>query len=56
VFDFAELAAAHTKVAEVECCEQTLSSNYDVLHKDFDDLRNSHVAVVQGKIECEKAQ
>jgi hypothetical protein len=57
----AELAMAHTKVAELECHERTLPSDYDGLHKDFDDLRTSHVAVVQEKTdlektECEKAQ
>jgi hypothetical protein len=33
-----ELAATHTKVAEVEHRERTLSSDYDGLRKDFDDL------------------
>jgi FtsZ-binding cell division protein ZapB len=32
-----ELAAAYTKVDEVEYREQTLSSDYDDLRKDFDD-------------------
>jgi hypothetical protein len=56
-----EIAVTHTKVAEVECHEQTLSSEYDGLHKDFDDLRTSDAVVVQEKAdlektECEKAQ
>jgi hypothetical protein len=33
-----ELAAAHTKVVEVEHHKRTLSSDYDGFHKDFDDL------------------
>jgi plasmid stability protein len=56
-----ELAATHTKVVEVEHREQTLPSDNDGLHKDFDDLQTSHAAVVQEKadlekMECEKAQ
>jgi hypothetical protein len=56
-----ELASAHAKVVEVERRKRTLSSDYDGLLKDFDDLRTSHAAVVQGKadlekMECEKAQ
>jgi hypothetical protein len=57
----AELAAACTKVAEVEHHERTLSFNYDGLCKDFDDLWTSDATVVQEKMdlektECEKAQ
>jgi hypothetical protein len=33
-----------------------LSSNYDGLRKDFDDLRTSHVAVVQDKADLEKTE
>jgi hypothetical protein len=56
-----EIAVTHTKVAEVECHERTLSKEYDGLHKDFDDLRTSDAVVVQEKAdlektECEKAQ
>jgi hypothetical protein len=52
----AELAAAHTKLAKVEHCERTLSSDYDGLRKDFDDLRTSHAAVVQEKADLEKTE
>jgi chromosome segregation ATPase len=51
-----ELAAAHTKVAEVEHRERTLSSDYDGLRKDFDDLQTSHDAVVQEKANLEKTE
>jgi hypothetical protein len=56
-----ELAAAHTKVAEVECHEQALTSDYDGLCPDFNDLQTSHSVVVKEKesmekTECEKAQ
>jgi hypothetical protein len=51
-----ELAAADTKVAEVEHHERTLSSDYDGLHKDFDDLRTSHAAIVQEKADLEKME
>jgi hypothetical protein len=39
-------ASAHTKVAEVERRERTLSSDYDGHRKDFDDLWTSHAPVV----------
>jgi hypothetical protein len=52
----AELAAADTKVAEVERREQTLSSDYDGLRKDFNDLWTSHAAVVQEKADLEKTE
>jgi predicted metallo-beta-lactamase superfamily hydrolase len=51
-----ELAAAHTKVAEVEHHERTLSSDYDGLRKDFDDLRTSYAAIVQEKVNLEKTE
>jgi hypothetical protein len=52
-----ELAATHTKeVAEVEHCKRALSTDYDGLHKDFDDLRTLHVAVVQEKVDLEKTE
>jgi hypothetical protein len=44
-----ELVVAHTKVVEVEHLKQTLSSDYDGLHKEFDDLRTSHAVIVQEK-------
>jgi hypothetical protein len=46
--------ATHTKVAEVERRERALSSDFDGLHKDFNDLRTSHAAVVQEKADLEK--
>jgi hypothetical protein len=49
-----ELATTHTKVAEVEHHERTLSSDYDGLHMDFDDLGTSHAADVQEKVDLEK--
>jgi chromosome segregation ATPase len=52
----AELAAAHTKVAEVEHCERALSTDYDGLCKDFNDLWTSHAAVVQEKADLEKTE
>jgi hypothetical protein len=52
-----ELAAAHTKeVAEVEHCKRALSTDYDGLRKDFDDLWTLHVAVVQEKVDLEKME
>jgi predicted nucleic acid-binding Zn-ribbon protein len=51
-----EHAAAHTKVAKVERRERTLSSDYDGLYKDFNDLRTSHAAVVQEKADLEKTE
>jgi chromosome segregation ATPase len=51
-----ELAAAHAKVAELERHEQTLSSDYNGLHKDFNDLRSSHAAVVKEKVDLEKME
>jgi hypothetical protein len=49
-----ELAITNTKVAEVEHREQTLSSDYDGLCKDFDDLQTSHAAIMQVKMDLEK--
>jgi hypothetical protein len=51
-----ELAAAYTKVAEVEHHEQTLSSDYDGHRKDFDDLQTSHAVIVQEKVNLEKTE
>jgi hypothetical protein len=49
-----ELAATHTKVAEVEHCERSLTSDYDGLRQDFGDLHTSHATVVKGKADLEK--
>jgi hypothetical protein len=40
-----KLAAMHTKVAEVEQHEWSLTSNYDGLNRDFGDLQTSHAAL-----------
>jgi chromosome segregation ATPase len=52
----AELAAAKTRLAEVERREQALSSDYDGLCRDFGDLRASHAAVVKEKADLEKTE
>jgi hypothetical protein len=51
-----DLTAAHTKVAKVERCERALSSDYDDLCRDFNDLRTSHAAIVQEKADMEKTE
>jgi hypothetical protein len=51
-----ELAAAHTKVAKVEHCERSMTSNYDGLHRDFNDLQTSHATVVKEKVDLEKLE
>jgi hypothetical protein len=43
-------------VAEVECHEWTFSSDYNGLHKDFEDLRISHALVVKEKADLEKME
>jgi hypothetical protein len=52
----AELATAHTNVAEVERRERSLTSDYDGLCRDFGDLQTSHVAVVKEKANLEKTE
>jgi hypothetical protein len=56
-----ELDAAQSRLAEVEHHEHALTSDYEGLHRDFDDLRTLHDAIVKEKAdlektECEKAQ
>jgi hypothetical protein len=51
-----ELNAAHSKMAEVEHREQALTSVYEDLKKDFNDVRYSHAAVVKEKNEPEKTE
>jgi hypothetical protein len=51
-----ELDATDAKAVEVECHEQTLCSDYDVLRKDFSDVRASHDVVVQEKMDLEKTE
>jgi hypothetical protein len=52
----AELNAARSRLAEVEHHEQTLISDYEGLHRDFDDLRTSHDAIVKDKADLEKTE
>jgi chromosome segregation ATPase len=52
----AELAAAHTKVEEVERRERSLTSGYDSLRRDFGDFLTSHDAVVKEKANLEKME
>jgi chromosome segregation ATPase len=52
----AELNAARFRLAEVEHHEQTLTSDYEGLHRDFDDLRTSHDAIVKEKADLEKTK
>jgi hypothetical protein len=51
-----ELNIARSRLAEVEHREQALTSNYEDLRKDFDDLRTSHDAVVIEKVDLEKTE
>jgi hypothetical protein len=51
-----ELAAAHTKVVEVERRERALTSNYGSLHSDFNDLQSVHAVVVKEKTDLEKME
>jgi chromosome segregation ATPase len=52
----AELNAAQSRLAEVEHCEQALTSDYKGLRRDFDVLRTSHNAIVKEKADLEKAE
>jgi hypothetical protein len=52
----AELNAARFRLVEVEHHEQTLTSDYEGLHRDFDDLRTSHDAIVKEKADLEKTK
>jgi hypothetical protein len=56
-----ELNAAQSKLLEVERREQAMTSAYEDLKKDFDEVRSLHVVVVKEKAnlektECEKAR
>jgi septal ring factor EnvC (AmiA/AmiB activator) len=51
-----ELNATHSKMAEVEHREQALTSVYEDLKKDFNDVCYSHAAVVKEKNELEKTE
>jgi uncharacterized protein (UPF0210 family) len=51
-----ELIAAQSKLLEVEHHEQALTSTYEDLKKDFDEVCSSHVAVVKEKADLEKME
>jgi hypothetical protein len=51
-----ELATTHTKVAEVERRERSLTFDYDGLRRDFNDLQTSHATVVKEKAYLEKME
>jgi chromosome segregation ATPase len=56
-----ELNAAQSKLSEVERREQAMTSAYEDLKKDFNEVRSSHGAMVKkkddlDKMECEKAR
>jgi hypothetical protein len=52
----AKLNAARSSLAEVERREQALTSDYEGLCWEFDDLRTSHDAVVKEKADLEKIE
>jgi hypothetical protein len=51
-----ELAAAHTKVMEVERHERALTSDYCSLCSDFSNLETAHATLVKEKVNVEKAE
>jgi chromosome segregation ATPase len=51
-----ELNAAQSKLLEVERHEQALTSTYEDLRKDFDEVRSLHAAVVKEKADLEKME
>jgi chromosome segregation ATPase len=51
-----KLNAAQSKLSEVECHEQAMTSTYEDLKKDFDDMRSSHTAMVKEKADLEKTE
>jgi hypothetical protein len=53
---WAELNAAQSRFAEVEHREHALISDYEGLHRDFDDLRTSCDAIVKEKPDLEKME
>jgi chromosome segregation ATPase len=52
----AELNAAQSRLAEVEHCEQALTSDYEGLRRDFDILCTSDDGVVKEKADPEKTE
>jgi chromosome segregation ATPase len=51
-----ELNTARSRVAEVEHREHALTSDYEGLRRDFDDLHTSHDIVVKEKADLEKTK
>jgi hypothetical protein len=52
----AEINAARSRLAEVEHHEHALTSDYEGLHRDFDDLHTLHDTVVKEKADLEKME
>jgi hypothetical protein len=52
----AELNAAQSRLAEVEHHEQALTSDYEGLRRDFDNLRTSNDVIVKEKSDLEKEE
>jgi hypothetical protein len=52
----AELNVAQSRLAEVEHREHALTSNYEDLCRDFDDVCTSHDAIVKEKVDLEKME
>jgi chromosome segregation ATPase len=52
----AELNAAQSKLSEVEHREQAMTSAYENLRKDFNEMHSLHAAVVQEKADLEKTE
>jgi ElaB/YqjD/DUF883 family membrane-anchored ribosome-binding protein len=52
----AELNAAQSKLSEVEHHEQAMTSAYEDLKRDFNEMRSSHAAVVKEKADLEKTE
>jgi chromosome segregation ATPase len=51
-----ELNAAQSRLAEVERREHALYSDYEGLHRDFDDLHTLHDAAVKEEADLEKTE
>jgi hypothetical protein len=52
----AELNATQSRLAEVQHRKHALTSDYEGLHIDFDDLCTSHDVVVKEKADLEKTE
>jgi hypothetical protein len=51
-----ELSTAQSRLVEAECHEQALTSNYEGLKNDFDELCAWHDIVVKEKADLEKTE